>query len=70
MIGYDFPMAAIEADRLVTIPLAEYHYLTRIDAMVDVLINDYSYRKTNTIDAVLASIKAMRGISDEAVGLE
>lgn len=57
-------------DLAVTIPLAEYHYLTRIDALMDVLINDDSYRKMQTVEAVVASAKAMRGMNDEAVGLE
>jgi len=44
----------------ITIPVAEYNYLTRLDALMDVLLSDETYRSTNTVDAVKLAVLAMR----------
>lgn len=51
------PEAATE---FIAIPVAEYMYLQRVDALMDVLLMDAAYASTNTIQAVKDSVLAMR----------
>lgn len=48
------------ASEFITIPVAEYIYLQRLDALMDVLLMDAAYASTNTIQAVKDSVLAMR----------
>lgn len=54
------PKPAEAATEFITIPVAEYMYLQRLDALMDVLLMDVAYASTNTIQAVKDSVLAMR----------
>lgn len=60
------------SDRYITIPLAEYIYLNRIDSMVDVLLADDSYNSCDAVGAVKAAIQELRHAINtaEAVAVE
>lgn len=51
------PAAATE---LITIPVSEYMYLQRVDALMDVLLLDSAYSSAHTIQAVKDAVLAMR----------
>lgn len=51
---------AQEADKYITIPVAEYMYLQRLDALMDVLLLDAAYSSAHTIQAVKDAVLAMR----------
>lgn len=61
-----------QPERLITIPVSEYLYLNRIDAMMDVLLNDDEYSNRAAIDAVKAAVKELRHsmATAEAVAVE
>ena len=44
----------------ITIPVAEYMYLQRLDALMDVLLLDAAYSSAHTIQAVKDAVLAMR----------
>lgn len=47
------------ADQLITIPVAEYVYLQRVDALVDILLDD-TYTTSMVLAAIQAAVKKMR----------
>lgn len=48
------------ASEYITIPVAEYMYLQRLDALMDVLLLDAAYSSAHTIQAVKDAVLAMR----------
>ena len=44
----------------ITIPVAEYMYLHRLDALMDVLLLDSAYSSAHTIQAVKDTVLSMR----------
>ena len=54
------PKPTDAATEFITIPVAEYMYLQRLDALMDVLLMDAAYASTNTIQAVKDAVIAMR----------
>lgn len=51
---------APKADQYITIPVEEYKYLQRLDALMDVLLLDMAYSSAHTIQAVKDAVVAMR----------
>lgn len=64
------PKPARSATEFITIPVAEYMYLHRLDAVVDVLLLDSAYCSSNTIQAVKDTILSMRMASKAEAGAE
>lgn len=62
-IEIEFP----KPDKLITITVAEYHCLTKAAAMLEVIINDQTYDHTNTVNAVKATVEAMRNATEAGV---
>ena len=54
----------------ITIPVAEYMYLHRLDALMDVLLLDVTYCSANTIQAVKDTILSMRMANKAEAGAE
>lgn len=59
------PMPAVKppkatATEYITIPVAEYMYLHRLDTLMDVLLMDETYCSSHTIQAVKDTILSMR----------
>ncbi len=54
------PKPAHGASEYITIPVAEYMYLQRLDALMDVLLLDAAYSSAHTIQAVKDAVLAMR----------
>jgi hypothetical protein len=48
------------ADQYITIPVAEYIYLQKLDALMDVLLGDGDYSTFRTLAAVRQSIREMK----------
>lgn len=44
----------------ITISVAEYHFLTKAAAMLEVVCNDDSYDRSAVVNAVKATIEAMK----------
>lgn len=44
----------------IIISIAEYHFLTKAATMLEVIANDQAYDHTNVVNAVKATIEAMR----------
>lgn len=61
----DVPPAPSE---YITIPVAEYMYLQRLDALMDVLLLDAAYSSAHTIQAVKDAVLAMRMAGKEGGG--
>lgn len=73
--GADLPPEPVNRprpERFATISMAEYLYLNRIDAMMDVLLSDDSYNNNTTLDAVKDAVKELRHsmATAEAVAVE
>lgn len=51
---------AQRASQYITIPVAEYMYMQRLDALMDVLLLDAAYSSAHTIQAVKDAVLAMR----------
>ena len=52
--------AKVAASEFITIPVSEYMYLQRVDALMDVLLLDSAYSSAHTIQAVKDAVLAMR----------
>lgn len=57
------------ASEFITIPVAEYMYLQRVDALMDVLLLDSAYSSAHTIQAVKDAVLTMR-VDGKAAGVE
>ena len=44
----------------ITISVAEYHFLTKAAAMLEVIVNDQAYDHTTVVNAVKATIEDMK----------
>ena len=49
--------AEVEADKFITISVAEYHILTKAAAMLEVIISDPSYDHTTVVNAVAEALR-------------
>lgn len=49
-----------QATQYITISVAEYHFLTKAAAMLEVICNDQTYDHTAAVNAVKATIEAMK----------
>ena len=54
----------------ITIPVADYMYLQRLDALMDVLLLDAAYASSHTIEAVKDTVVAMRMANKPEAGAE
>lgn len=54
----------------ITIPVAEYMYLHRLDALMDVLLLDDAYASSHTIQAVKDTVLSMRMAGKQEAGAE
>lgn len=54
------PKKTEAASQFITIPVAEYVYLQRLDALMDVLLLDEAYASSHTIQAVKDTLLSMR----------
>ena len=54
----------------ITIPVAEYMYLQRLDALMDVLLLDAAYASSHTIEAVKDTVVSMRMANKPEAGAE
>lgn len=52
----------------VTIPLAEYAYLHRLDALMDVLLMDMTFCNSATVKAVKETVMSMRMVAKAEPG--
>lgn len=48
------------ADKTITIPVAEYIYLQRIDALMDTLLQADNYNNTQVVAAIRQAVQSMR----------
>ena len=54
----------------VTIPLAEYAYLHRLDALMDVLLMDGTYSSSTAVNAVKDTVRSMRMVAKAEAGAD
>lgn len=57
------------ADQLITIPVAEYVYLQRVDALMDALLQADSYNNTQVVAAIRQTVNAMRNPGEAGADL-
>lgn len=53
-------MSENKTTEYITITVAEYHYLTKAAAMLEVICNDQAYDHTNVVNAVKETVEAMK----------
>lgn len=53
----------------ITIPVAEYIYLQRIDALMDTLLQADNYNNTQVVAAIRETVKSMRSPGGVGAGL-
>lgn len=53
----------------ITIPVAEYIYLQRIDALMDTLLQADNYNNTQVVAAIRETVKGMRNPGGVGAGL-
>lgn len=61
---YIQPVAEATADKYITIPVAEYVFLTKAATLLEVIVNDNSYAHHTTVAAVKATVQDMVSIAE------
>lgn len=56
-------MAENQATQYITISVAEYHYLTKAAALLEVVVNDQTYDHTAAVNAVKATVEQMQQLA-------
>lgn len=63
----DMQKAPDDLTKTITISIAEYVYLNRIDALMDAVANDTEYySNSQTVRSVIDAVRKMRGECDKA----
>lgn len=57
-------MSENKATEYVTITMAEYHFLTKTAAMLEVIVNSNGYDHTTVVNAVKDTIEAMKSTAE------
>ena len=58
-------MSENKATEYITITVAEYHFLTKMAAMLEVITNDQTYDHTTVVNAAKAAIESMTAGAEE-----
>lgn len=57
-------MSENKATEYVTITMAEYHFLTKAAAMLEVIVNSNGYDHTAVVNAVKDTVEAMKSTAE------